>query len=71
MDWTDFFIGVGLITAAYLVYRDVKGKSLFPKSKFPDKTPNVDTSYTRSWSAVIVFIVAGIYFIILSFNSFF
>jgi hypothetical protein len=65
MDWKDFFIGVGLIAAAYLIYRDVKGKSLYPEGFKPD----INTTYAKGWSAVIVFIIAGIYFIISSFQS--
>jgi hypothetical protein len=65
MDWKNFFVGVGLIAAAYLIYRDVKGKHLFSEGIKPD----IVTTYYKSWSAVIVFIVVGIYFIITSFQS--
>ncbi|HWZ04673.1 MAG TPA: hypothetical protein VNX40_13745 [Mucilaginibacter sp.] len=65
MDWTYFFIGVGFITVAYLIYRDVKGK----KSYNEGNEPGTNISYFKGWSAVITLIIAGISLIILSFQS--
>lgn len=65
MDWKLFFIGVGFLTVAYLMYRGIKGEK--PASEKTNGKGPVITVYIQYWGAIIMCAIGGIVFIIESF----
>jgi hypothetical protein len=64
MDWKLFFIGMGFLTVAYLMYKWIKGKRPISQTNFKGPVPSV---YFQYWAAVIMCAIGGIIFIIEAF----
>jgi hypothetical protein len=65
MDWKLFFAGVGFLTAAYFIVRNLKREK--PASEKTDWKGPVLSLYIQGWGAFILCIIVGIVFIIESF----
>lgn len=61
MDFKLFFIGVGFLVAAYLIYRNVKDEK--PSSEQTNWEGPTLSTYIGLWSSVIMCTIVGIGFI--------
>ena len=61
MDWKLFLMGVGFLTAAYLMYRWIKGKRPFSDTNPEGMVPSI---YIQYWGALILSAIGGIVFVI-------
>ncbi|MGZ3928930.1 MAG: hypothetical protein ACXVJG_18370 [Mucilaginibacter sp.] len=67
MDWKSFLIGTGLLIGAYLMHKLDKWTDVKSVDDGDEDYYNLQT--IKSWTAIIVFIFAGIFFIISSLPS--
>ena len=63
MDWKLLIAGIGFLTAAYLMYRWIRGERSFSETS----TSLAPTVYIQCWFGIILGAIIGIVFIIESF----
>lgn len=66
MNWKYFFIGVGFLLVAYLIYRGIKGG---PASEHTNWNGPILPLYVHGWGTMIICIIIGIAFILKSLFS--
>jgi len=64
MDFKHFFIGVGFLLAAYLIYRNVKNEK--PSSEKTNWEGPTLSTYIGLWGSIIICTVVGVGFILKS-----
>ncbi|MBD1366340.1 hypothetical protein IDJ77_21180 [Mucilaginibacter sp. ZT4R22] len=63
MDWQYFFLGVGFLVAAYLIYRMNKGGPSSEKNGWMGPALPL---YVQGWGVIIMCVMVGIAFILKS-----
>jgi len=66
MNWKYLFSGIGLLLAAYFIYKEIKGGPSSEKNNWEGTTLSL---YIQCWGGIIVCVLCGIVFIVKSFLS--